>query len=185
MPVHRNKQLGFTLIELLVVISIIGLLSSVALVGLNSARVKARNAQRLSEYKKLAEALMLYQQDVGSYPITSTWVCIAPYGTPCYNGAIGFQPSFAQTQNDLVSSLSAYMSRMPKTYSTTGFSMNWVPYYGFQVGSYKYMSMFTFYERSVPTGECPIIPGAYYYYRYPDNSFDGEYSACFEQHRTQ
>ena len=39
-----NKHKGFTLIELLVVVSIIGLLSSVALVSLNSARVKGRIA---------------------------------------------------------------------------------------------------------------------------------------------
>jgi len=51
---------GFTLVELLVVISIIGILSSLAIVSLNSARFKARDAQRLADFKQLYTALALY-----------------------------------------------------------------------------------------------------------------------------
>ena len=39
---------GFTLVELLVVIAIIALLSTLSVVALNSARVKSRDARRLS-----------------------------------------------------------------------------------------------------------------------------------------
>lgn len=53
----NNRKQGFTLIELLIVIAIIGLLSSVVLASLNSARVKARDAKRTSELKTLQLAL--------------------------------------------------------------------------------------------------------------------------------
>ncbi|HEY4511867.1 MAG TPA: type II secretion system protein [Candidatus Paceibacterota bacterium] len=48
---------GFTLIELLVVIAIIGILSSVVLASLNSARGKAKEAAFRSELKALVAGL--------------------------------------------------------------------------------------------------------------------------------
>lgn len=51
---------GFTLIELLVVIAIIGILSSVVLASLNSARKKGRDARRVADLKQLQLALELY-----------------------------------------------------------------------------------------------------------------------------
>ena len=62
----RNK--GFTLIELLVVISIIGILSSVVLASLNSARKKARDARRVSDIKQLQLALEVSFDENGAYP---------------------------------------------------------------------------------------------------------------------
>lgn len=62
-----NKK-GFTLIELLVVIAIIGLLSTLAVVALGSARVKARDSKRLSDLKQLQTALELYYTDQNAYP---------------------------------------------------------------------------------------------------------------------
>jgi len=58
----KNKK-GFTLIELLVVIAIIGLLSTLAVVSLNGARSKARDARRTSDLKALQSALELYRGD--------------------------------------------------------------------------------------------------------------------------
>jgi type II secretion system protein G len=63
----KNKQ-GFTLIELLVVIAIIGVLSSVVLASLNSARSKARDVVRLTDMKTLRNILELYYNDNGTYP---------------------------------------------------------------------------------------------------------------------
>jgi len=63
-----RKRKGFTLIELLVVIAIIGLLSTLAVVSLNSARQKGRDAIRVSDVKQITTALEMYYQDAGSYP---------------------------------------------------------------------------------------------------------------------
>lgn len=65
----RNKnKLGFTLIELLVVIAIIGLLASVVLLALNSARAKSRDAKRLADVRQIASGLELYFNDMNTYP---------------------------------------------------------------------------------------------------------------------
>ena len=65
----RSSSRGFTLIELLVVIAIIGLLASVVLVSLNSARQKSRDARRLADIKQMANAMEIYFSDCKSYPI--------------------------------------------------------------------------------------------------------------------
>lgn len=62
-----NKR-GFTLIELLVVIAIIGLLSTLAVVSLNTARVKARDARRMSDLKQVSTAIELYMAENEVYP---------------------------------------------------------------------------------------------------------------------
>lgn len=61
---------GFTLIELLVVIAIIGILSSVVLASLNSAREKSRDARRVSDLKQIQLALELYFDSNTEYPDT-------------------------------------------------------------------------------------------------------------------
>jgi len=65
-----GKNKGFTLIELLVVIAIIGILASVVLASLNSARKKSRDARRIADTKQLQLALELYFDANSSYPAT-------------------------------------------------------------------------------------------------------------------
>ena len=64
----NHKKGGFTLIELLVVIAIIGILSSVVLASLNTAREKARDARRIADIGQITLALELYFDTNSTYP---------------------------------------------------------------------------------------------------------------------
>ncbi len=66
---NKNGSSGFTLIELLIVIAIIGLLASIVLVNLASARVKARDVKRKADLKTLQTGLELYFNINNRYPI--------------------------------------------------------------------------------------------------------------------
>ena len=87
---------GFTLIELLVVIAIIGLLASVVLVSLSSARAKGRDGARVQEAKSITNALELYYTDHKSYP----------------TGPL----TIDQLVNNAGAPLASYMAKLPATF---------------------------------------------------------------------
>ncbi|MDD5567391.1 MAG: type II secretion system protein [Patescibacteria group bacterium] len=69
----KNKK-GFTLIELLVVIAIIGLLSTLAIVSLNTARQKSRDTKRQADARTLQSAIELCINEGGTIPVrAATW----------------------------------------------------------------------------------------------------------------
>ena len=61
--------LGIVLI-VLIVIAVIGLISTLAVVSLNEARIKSRDAKRVSDIKQIQTALALYYNDFEEYPIS-------------------------------------------------------------------------------------------------------------------
>jgi len=68
----RRGEKGFTLIELLVVIAIIGILATIVLVSLNTAREKARDARRVSDLRQVVLGLEMYYDDNSGYPSDTT-----------------------------------------------------------------------------------------------------------------
>ncbi len=63
----QNKRGGFTLIELLVVIAIIGILSSVVLASLSTAREKAKRSAVLATLSSLMPKLYMCADEGGGY----------------------------------------------------------------------------------------------------------------------
>ncbi len=95
--IKKNKSKGFTLIELLVVIAIIGVLASVVLVSINSARLKSQDAARKAGMRQIEAALSIHLNDLGFYPNTaSAWRSYAPgFGSYPLEGPTGYIPGLA------------------------------------------------------------------------------------------
>jgi len=74
----RGGKSGFTLVELLVVIAIIGVLASIVMVSLTTARQKGRDARRISDIKNIQLALETYYNDNLKYPTSLYGGALAP-----------------------------------------------------------------------------------------------------------
>jgi type II secretion system protein G len=146
-PRYRRSESGkgFTLIELLVVIAIIGLLSSIVLASLNTARAKARDARRVSDLKQMQVALELYHLTNGSYPLE------------CGNrGWGGHGSNFGDCNTNYIEGLTPYLSTLPIDPggdNTNGYI------YNSNGTDYKVMSYLkleaTTNPQGTPLGRCP------------------------------
>lgn len=101
-----KKQKGFTLIELLVVIAILGILSTLAVVSLQNAREKGRDAKRISDIRQIQTALELYMNDSTGYPETTGDITLGEDAVALTNN--GFVASTGDTDTVF------YMRQVPK-----------------------------------------------------------------------
>ncbi|MGA2910623.1 MAG: prepilin-type N-terminal cleavage/methylation domain-containing protein [Candidatus Microgenomates bacterium] len=120
----RFIKYGFTLIELLVVISIIGILATLVVANLSSARSRARDAERKSDLKNIQTALRLYYNDYNGYPKSDSQGDIDGCGTAGIT-ACAWGSSWTAGSGPTV-----YMNTLPQDpLSTSGRS------YFYQIGS--------------------------------------------------
>jgi len=117
---NKSNNRGFSLVELLVVISIIGILSSIAVVSLNTARTKARDALRKGDMAQIRTAMNLYYDDNQGYPVCGTWVDnTEPYGATadqpgadCFSGIAADPP--VTLAKELTGGTRPYLASLPK-----------------------------------------------------------------------
>lgn len=141
-----KRTRGFTLIELLVVISIIGVLSSIVLASVSTARARSRDAARMSDLSSLQVALELYYSSVGHYPIS----------TPvCNSGLNAFNDGWCRDSTDnngtthiqnWIPGLSLFIGAMP--YNAKPYGGGW-PYHYYSDGQ-KYWMMVTLENTTNP-----------------------------------
>ena len=110
---------GFTLVELLVVIAIIGILATLVLLQLGTARAKARDAKRIADVSQIRTAAELFFDDNGGkYPGN-----VGPL-QPCLAGATGCAGA-AGVNNNLTEYISAtFLPVDPLTNSIYGYAYN-------------------------------------------------------------
>ncbi|MBM3261557.1 type II secretion system protein [Candidatus Kaiserbacteria bacterium] len=100
---RKKTSAGFTLIELLVVIAIIGMLASIILASLNTARVKSRDARRVADMNQMRNAIELYNDTIGHYPHSNgAWTS---FDSPTYSPNPIVNPNVA----NLSTALSPYL----------------------------------------------------------------------------
>ena len=64
----QRLRAGFTILEVLIVLAVFGLLATLAVLSLNSARARVRDAQRLSDVSTVRAALSQYWLEKATYP---------------------------------------------------------------------------------------------------------------------
>ena len=131
--IKTGSKKSFTLIELLVVITVIGLLASIVLVSMGSARKRARDARRQADIRQIGTAMEFYYSDNSDKYLLTT------------AGA------------NTVTAIGAYMPALPKDpLNTSPQQYTWTG----NASPYQYYCVYTKLEVEADTWFCASNKGA-------------------------
>jgi prepilin-type N-terminal cleavage/methylation domain-containing protein len=156
---HTPKRAAFTLIELLVVIAIIGLLSTIAVVSMGSARMNARNSRKVADNHALSNVLNLAFNDNAAYPDSGAgwsggWVCISKTCTGSWSPA----PSYTSTFLTYIAALPSIPSNATTSMDGYLYNSHWsggtAPFDGRVFSSGVYLAYFL--ESATPCNQGQI-----------------------------
>jgi prepilin-type N-terminal cleavage/methylation domain-containing protein/prepilin-type processing-associated H-X9-DG protein len=139
---------GFTLIELLVVVSIVGLLTTLTLPAVQSAREAARRTQCVYNLKQIGLALHNYESTHGSFPLN--WGAARDDPIRGHPWVIGDRPFSALTR------LMPYLEQ-PTLYASINFNVETFPADG---PGFPFPENLTAFMTPVAGYLCPSDPGA-------------------------
>jgi len=136
----KNKSNGFTILEMLVVLAIAGMILSAALISITNVRMKSRDSRREADVKQLQNALSLYANNMGFYPICSGEVIVGGSGDSCV-GPVLVAEGFLQGGSPQIDPLSG-------TSGTCGVVDNYV--YCYQSGGSFYTIRYALESNGIP-----------------------------------
>jgi general secretion pathway protein G len=140
------RQKGFTIVELLVVIVVIGILAAITVTAYNGVQGRARDAERISDLKNIADALEIYRVNNGAYP--------TPVSTP--NASSWEVNTDGTTATNFLSALSTanIMPKVPVDPTNKGTTLN--PSYNNNTYAYFY------YVYAAGSNGCDVSRGPFY-----------------------
>lgn len=153
---HSFRNRAFTLIELLVVIAIIGILASVVIANVSSARTKARDAKRVADKNEIIKALQLASDDnSGAWPSSGgTWVCMGPSGEKCFTGYSSIEDANSISKES-ATLIKKFLPTWPTTDAATGTRAYNRYLYNSNTGDTTGAELIWEQEKQITTDTCP------------------------------
>jgi prepilin-type N-terminal cleavage/methylation domain-containing protein len=140
----RNTRHGFTLVEIMVTIAILGILTSVLVVGLAQSSRKARDIDRQGDLRELQGAVELYKQRYGRYPAGCN-------GADNWSGQTGSSFACASGSQYIVNLAPEFISALPQDRRLNGTNSGYLYYTNAAGTAYKIVAHRTVESERVTT----------------------------------